>query len=89
MTRKRLRTIVCTVMIAGGSIIGITGCASSASAEEVRQLDDINAEIASLQHRKSDLLDQEATLRASIDNKTSQLQQIENKLNEANGLTKE
>ena len=88
MRQKQIRGIVLIALIAGGSITGLVGCASSASAEEMNQLNDVNAEIASLQKKKSDLLDQEEMLNTSINDKKSRLQQIEQKLNEVNGVTK-
>ena len=62
-------------------IAGICGCSAVPSVEEMGQLDDLRAEIQSLQQEKQSLENQQAELAASISRKEAQLQSIEDRKN--------
>lgn len=78
MHSKVRNAILAVALIAGGSA-GVVGCASSASAEEMKQLSDIRMEITSLEHRKADLEKESQSLAQSIDAKNAKLAEINKK----------
>lgn len=73
--KKSLTLMVGAVLMAG---LLTTGCSSNASEEELRQLEELKAEVASLEKEIQGLETEKANLQRSIADKDAQL----NKCNE-------
>jgi len=84
MIYREARTAIFAITLIAGGSVGIIGCASSASAEEMQQLGDIRKEISFLEHRKADLEQESQTLAASIDKENAKLSEINKKETELN-----
>lgn len=66
------------------SVAGMVGCSSVPTQAEMQQLEELQAEIRSLEQHKSELIQERATLAAAISTKVAQLQEISNKKNSIN-----
>ncbi|MEW5797821.1 MAG: hypothetical protein AB1728_02335 [Bacteroidota bacterium] len=66
------------------SVAGIAGCSSVPTQAEMQQLEELQAEIRSLEQHKAELIRERTTLAAAISTKVAQLQEINNKKNSIN-----
>lgn len=69
------------VALAIGSMVG---CSSVPTQAEMEQLEELRAEIRSLEQHKAELIQERTTLAAAISTKVAQLQEINNKKNSIN-----
>jgi outer membrane murein-binding lipoprotein Lpp len=70
---KNLRSLLLVAGIVASLVYG--GCASKPSAEELKQLDDLKAEVSSLEREISSKESEKATLTKAIADKDAQLKQ--------------
>ena len=84
MSHTKIRNVVLTIALVAGGSAGIVGCASSASAEEIKQLDDMKMEITSLERQKAELEKESRSLAESIDAKNAKLAEINKKKTDLN-----
>jgi outer membrane murein-binding lipoprotein Lpp len=73
--KKSMTLMIGAVMMAG---LLAAGCSSNASEDELKQLEDLKAEVASIEKQVQDLESEKASLQRSIADKDAQL----NKCNE-------
>ena len=68
--KKSISVMLGILMVAG---VMASGCSSKPGADELKQLDDLKAEISSLEKQVQDLESQKASLQQSIADKDAQL----------------
>jgi outer membrane murein-binding lipoprotein Lpp len=68
--KKSIRLMLAALMMAG---LLASGCSSNPSAEELKQLEDLKAEVTSLEKQVQDLEAQKAGLQKSLADKDAQL----------------
>ncbi len=76
MILKNRIGIAIAVFILSASLL-IVGCATKPSAEELRQLNDLKAEVASLEKQIAEKESMKANLEKEVANKNGQLQQCQ------------
>ena len=85
MKKPSLITAVIAAAVIALVSIGAAGCASVPTKDELVQLETLQAEIASLEQRKSDLKSEHSILLASISDKDIRIKEVDRKKNELMG----
>ena len=73
--KKVVQYLVVLALLAGGSLL--SGCSSSPSEEELKQLDDLKASVQALQRKVADKKAEKANLEKQIAEKNGKLQQCQ------------
>ncbi len=73
--RKILQGVMIAALLSGGLML--SGCSSSPSDEELKQLDDLKAEVTSLQKQVDDKQAQKSALEKQIADKNAKIQQCQ------------
>lgn len=73
--KKVVQFLIVFALLAGGSLL--SGCSSSPSEEELKQLDDLKASVKALQMKVADKKAENANLEKQIAEKNGKLQQCQ------------
>jgi len=73
--KKVVQFLIVFALLAGGSLL--SGCSSSPSEEELKQLDDLKASVQELQRKVADKKAEKANLEKQIAEKNGKLQQCQ------------
>ena len=73
--KKVVQFLIVLALMAGGSLL--SGCSSSPSEEELKQLDDLKASVKALQIKVADKKAEKANLEKQIAEKNGKLQQCQ------------
>jgi len=73
--KKVVQFLIVLALMAGGSLL--SGCSSSPSEEELKQLDDLKASVKALQMKVADKKAEKANLEKQIAEKNGKLQQCQ------------
>jgi len=73
--KKVVQYLIVIAFLAGGSLL--SGCSSSPSEEELKQLDDLKASVKALQMKVADKKAEKANLEKQIAEKNGKLQQCQ------------